>query len=84
MVGYTFVIIAALCGLAGAPIWSVLLVATALTLTSAPKHRQLAVRYSQLGAARVFGTSFIMILSNNFVFCLISYGLGHVVSGLLS
>lgn len=84
MVGYAFMIVAALCGFAGTPVWSVLLIASALTLTSMPKHRQLAVRYSQLGGARVFGTSFIMILSNNFVFCLIAYGLGHVASALLS
>jgi hypothetical protein len=84
MVGYLLMVVSALCGFVNAPIWSVLLVAMVLTLSAASKHRQVAVRYSQLGSARVFGTSFVMILSNNFIFCLISYGLGHVASALIS
>ncbi len=84
MTGYILMIAAALCGFLSAPIWSVVAVAMALTLASWSKHRSLALRYAQLGAAKVFGTSVLMLLSNNFVFCLMAYGLGSVASLLLS
>jgi hypothetical protein len=83
MIGYTFMVAAALCGLISAPVWCVIPIATALTLSGLSKHRALAYRYAELGAAKVFGTSVLMLLSNNFVFCLIAYGFGRLAATLM-
>lgn len=76
MLGYCTILVSALCGLAGAPAWSVLVAAIALSSISHSRHMPLFRRAGDLGMQDAIDQTLVASLVNGLLAAGAAYGCG--------
>jgi hypothetical protein len=76
MLGYFTILVSALCGLAGAPAWSVLVAAIALSSISYARHMPLFRRAGDLGMQDAIDQTLVASLLNALLAAGAAYGCG--------
>jgi hypothetical protein len=79
MLGYFTILVSALCGLTGAPAWSVLMAAIALSSISYARHTPLFRRAGDLGMQTAIDQTLIASLFNGLLAAGSAYGCGVVL-----
>jgi len=81
---YALLALAGVVGFGDGPWYFVLVIAALLTLLSTTRHKALARKYSEFGAAQVFAVFATATVANNLVFAAMSFGFGRGVAWLIS
>ena len=76
----TILLLVTACGAFGAPVLTVLIAASILTVMSAKKKVQMARAYRDVGVSRVLAVTLLLSLANNTVFTLASFALGRAAA----
>ena len=79
MLAFTFILIAALCGLAAVPMWAVPVAALALATISYVRHHLLFRRAADLGLQEEIDQTLLGSLLNGLVASTVAYGCGAAI-----
>ena len=76
MLSYCTILVAAVCGLVGAPLWSVVVAAIALSSISYTRHTPLFRRAGELGMQDAIDQTLVSSLTNSLLASAAAYGCG--------
>lgn len=76
MLGYCTILVAAVCGLIGAPLWSVVVAAIALSSISYARHTPLFRRAGELGMQDAIDETLVVSLFNGLLAAGAAFGCG--------
>lgn len=79
MFGYVAILVSAVCGLVGAPAWSVVVAAIALSSISYARHQTLFRRAGDLGMQNAIDQTLVSSLINGLLAAGAAYGCGVVL-----
>ena len=77
-------VLATVCGFAGAGYWIIPAIALSLTALSANKHADRARQYHDVGTSRVLALSLGATLANNLIFTAMTFAAGRAFAWLIS
>ena len=79
MLSYTIILVTSVCGLFGAPVWTVVPAAVALSSLSYARHMALFRRAGDLGMQQEIDQTLVVSLFNSLLAAAAAFGLGVVL-----